>query len=82
VCSFGEFNETARAQEVTNENVDGIVNLHRLQTTVVCSGAIKPGAIPRIKEMALYRSSICVSLPNPAPILKTCPPVQSTGAHK
>jgi len=41
----------ARAQEVTKENVDGIVNLHRLQTTVACSGAIKPGAIPRIKEM-------------------------------
>jgi uncharacterized protein (TIGR01244 family) len=40
-----------RAQEVTKENVDGIVNLHRLQTTVACSGAIKPGAIPHIKEM-------------------------------
>jgi uncharacterized protein (TIGR01244 family) len=39
------------AQEVTKDNVDGIVNLHRLQTTVACSGAIKPGAIPRIKEM-------------------------------
>jgi len=41
----------AQAQEVTKENVDGIVNFHRLQTTVACSGAIKPGAIPRIKEM-------------------------------
>jgi uncharacterized protein (TIGR01244 family) len=41
----------AWAQEVTKENVDGILNLHRLQTTVACSGAIKPGAIPRIKEM-------------------------------
>ena len=42
---------SAQAQEVTKENVDGVVNLHRLQTTVACSGAIKPGAIPRIKEM-------------------------------
>jgi uncharacterized protein (TIGR01244 family) len=41
----------ARAQEVTKENVEGIVNLHRLQTTVACSGAIKPSAIPHIKEM-------------------------------
>jgi len=41
----------ARAQEITKENVDGIVNIHRLQTTVACSGAIKPSAIPHIKEM-------------------------------
>jgi len=41
----------ARAQEVTKENVDGILNFHRLQTTVACSGAIKPSAIPHIKEM-------------------------------
>ena len=41
----------ARAQEVTKENVDGIVNLRRLETTVACSGAIKPAALPKIKEM-------------------------------
>ena len=40
----------ARAQ-VTKENVDGIVNFHRLETTVACSGAIKPEALPKIKEM-------------------------------
>jgi protein tyrosine phosphatase (PTP) superfamily phosphohydrolase (DUF442 family) len=40
-----------RAQEVTKESVDGIVNFHRLETTVACSGAIKPGAIPNIKKM-------------------------------
>jgi uncharacterized protein (TIGR01244 family) len=40
-----------RAQEVTKENVDGIVNLRRLETTVACSGAIKPGALPNIKKM-------------------------------
>ncbi|MBV8732867.1 MAG: hypothetical protein JO336_23915 [Acidobacteriia bacterium] len=47
---------SARAQEVSKEevskeNVDGIVNFRRLQTTVACSGAIKPSAIPHIKEM-------------------------------
>jgi uncharacterized protein (TIGR01244 family) len=41
----------ARAQEVTKENVDGIVNLRRLETTVACSGAIKPESLPKIKEM-------------------------------
>jgi len=41
----------ARAQEVTKENIDGIVNFHRLETTVACSGAIKPGALPNIKKM-------------------------------
>ncbi len=40
----------ARAQ-VTKENVDGIVNFHRLETTIACSGAIKPGALPNIKKI-------------------------------
>lgn len=50
-AALGTLVSPAQAQEVTKENVDGIVNLHRLQTTVACSGAIKPAAIPRIKEM-------------------------------
>jgi uncharacterized protein (TIGR01244 family) len=41
----------ARAQEVTKENVEGIVNFHRLETTVACSGAIKPAVVPQIKTM-------------------------------
>jgi uncharacterized protein (TIGR01244 family) len=40
----------ARAQEVTKENVDGITNFHRLETTVACSGAIKADAVPEIKK--------------------------------
>jgi uncharacterized protein (TIGR01244 family) len=40
-----------RAQEVTKENIDGIVNFHRLETTVACSGAIKPEALPNIKKI-------------------------------
>ena|SRR5579872_4930263 len=41
----------ARAQEVTKENVDGIVNFRRLETTIACSGAIKPEALPNIRKM-------------------------------
>ena len=41
----------ARGQEVTKENVDGIVNFHRLETVVACSGAIKPEVVPQIKKM-------------------------------
>lgn len=41
----------ARAQEVTKENVEGIVNLRRLETTVACSGAVKPQALPNIKQL-------------------------------
>ena len=40
-----------RAQEATKEDVEGITNLHRLQTTVACAGAIKANVIPKIKEM-------------------------------
>jgi uncharacterized protein (TIGR01244 family) len=40
-----------RAQEVIKENVDGIVNFRRLETTVACSGAIKPDVLPNIKKM-------------------------------
>jgi len=40
----------ARAQEVTKENVEGITNFHRLETTVACSGAIKVTAVPEIKK--------------------------------
>ena len=51
LAALGTAMSPAWAQEVTKENVDGIVNLHRLETTVACSGAIKPGALPRIKTM-------------------------------
>lgn len=42
---------TLRAQEATREDVEGITNLHRLQTMVACAGAIKADAIPKVKEM-------------------------------
>ena len=41
----------ARAQEVTQETVAGITNLHRLETTVACAGATQAQAVPEIKKM-------------------------------
>ena len=41
----------ARAQEVTKDNLDGVVNFHRIQTVVACTGAIKPEVVPQIKQM-------------------------------
>ena len=42
---------SVRAQEVTPEAIEGVTNLHRLGTTVACSGAIKPQAVAGIKKM-------------------------------
>lgn len=39
-----------KAQEVTKENVEGVTNFHRLETTVACAGAIKADAVPEIKK--------------------------------
>lgn len=41
----------AGAQQVTKENVPGITNLARLETTVACAGATQVEAIPEIKKM-------------------------------
>jgi uncharacterized protein (TIGR01244 family) len=41
----------ARAQEVTKQDVQGITNFKRLETTVACAGATKADAIPEIKKM-------------------------------
>jgi uncharacterized protein (TIGR01244 family) len=41
----------ARAQEVTTETVEGVTNLHRLETTVACAGATKAQAVPEIKKL-------------------------------
>lgn len=42
---------SALAQQVTKEDVSGITNLARLETTVACSGAITSEAVPEIKKM-------------------------------
>ena len=41
----------AGARQTTRETVAGITNLSRLETTVACSGAITPDAVPEIKKM-------------------------------
>src|ERR1700686_2552174 len=39
-----------RGQGGPSQTVDGITNLHRLETTVACAGAIKATAVPEIKK--------------------------------
>src|SRR5262245_59648043 len=39
------------AQQVTKENVAGVTNFTRLETTVACAGAVKVEAVPEIKKM-------------------------------
>ena len=39
------------AQQVTKEDVPGIRNLSRLETTVACAGATEIDAIPNVKKM-------------------------------
>lgn len=41
----------ARAQDVTKQDVQGIKNFARLETTVACAGATNADAIPEIKKM-------------------------------
>ena len=39
------------AQQVRQENVAGVTNFKRLETTVACAGATKAEAVPEIKKM-------------------------------
>ena len=39
------------AQQVNKEQVDGIRNLSRIESTVACAGAITPAAVAGIKQM-------------------------------
>jgi uncharacterized protein (TIGR01244 family) len=41
----------ATAQDVNKDQVAGIRNLARLESTVACAGAITPDAVPEIKKM-------------------------------
>src|SRR6187399_810360 len=41
----------AAQTQVTKENVAGISNFARLETTVACAGAVKLEAVPEIKKM-------------------------------
>ena len=41
----------AIAQQVTKQDVPGITNFARVETTVACGGATKPEAVPELKKM-------------------------------
>lgn len=41
----------APRQKITQDNVEGIANFHRLETTVACAGAINRHVIPEIKKI-------------------------------
>src|SRR5262245_60669283 len=42
---------SAAQAQVKKENVPGITNLNRLETTVACAGAVTPSAVAEIKKM-------------------------------
>jgi uncharacterized protein (TIGR01244 family) len=42
---------TLHAQQVTKENVAGVTNFARLETTIACAGATKATAVPELKKM-------------------------------
>jgi len=51
VATFSLYGGSALAQQVTKENVPGIRNLARLETTVACAGAITPESVVEVKKM-------------------------------
>lgn len=53
----------AAAQQVTKENVAGVTNFLRLETTVACAGATKAEALPELKKMG-FASVINLRLAN------------------
>lgn len=42
---------SASAQSVTKENIPGITNFARVQTTIACAGAVETSAVPEIKKL-------------------------------
>ena len=52
---------TAASAQVVRQEVPGIRNFAKVESTVACAGAITPGAIPEIKEMG-YASIINLRL--------------------
>jgi protein tyrosine phosphatase (PTP) superfamily phosphohydrolase (DUF442 family) len=52
----------AAAAQVVKQDVPGIRNFAKVESTVACAGAITPGAIPEIKKMG-FASIINLRLP-------------------
>ena len=48
---------SASAQQVTKENVPGITNFSRVETTIACAGATSPAAVTEVKRLG-YKSII------------------------
>src|SRR5581483_10061224 len=55
----------AAEQQVTKQDVPGVMNFARLETTVACAGATKAEAVPEIKKMG-FVSIINLRLPTEA----------------
>ena len=53
---------TAASAQVVRQEVPGIRNFAKVESTVACAGAITPGAIPEIKKMG-FASIINLRLP-------------------
>src|SRR3954452_98633 len=51
----------ASAQQVTKQDVPGVTNFARLETTIACGGATKPEAVPELKKMG-YASIVNMRL--------------------
>jgi uncharacterized protein (TIGR01244 family) len=51
VVAVGSAALLTAGQQVTKENVPGVTNFTRLETTVACAGAVKVEAVPEIKKM-------------------------------
>lgn len=49
------------AQQVTKQDVPGVTNFARLETTIACGGATKPEAVPALKQMG-YASIVNMRL--------------------
>jgi uncharacterized protein (TIGR01244 family) len=73
---------SASAQQVTQENVTGVTNFKRLDTTIACAGATTAQGIPELKKMG-YASVINLRLPseNGANIDEEAAAAQSAGIH-
>src|ERR1700675_4278266 len=61
-AALGMATVPARAQQVTKQDVPGITNFARVETTVACAGATKAEAVPEIKKMG-FASIINLRLP-------------------
>jgi uncharacterized protein (TIGR01244 family) len=63
--SLGVLAGPLAAQQVTTEQVEGVSNFRRLETTVACAGATTAQAVPEIKKMG-FQSIINLRLANEA----------------